>query len=130
MSQQRANKPSSCTLLSHQGTDPLVAKRNHIKVRAIYTLGFNICTLYHYNTSDQKIITPLLCLIYLYLHTLTKNVNNILNTSSLLLITTDEGLYSPKFILLIQLLSVGVKKYTNYQILTHTHICLSPTRKT
>ena len=65
------------------------------------------------HTSEQKIITSLLCLIYLYLLTLTKDVSNILNTSSLLFIATDEGLYSPKCILLIQLLSVGVKKYTN-----------------
>ena len=61
------------------------------------------------HTSEQKIITSLLCLIL----TLTKDVSKILNTSSLLFIATDEGLYSPKCILLIQLLSVGVKKYTN-----------------
>ena len=65
------------------------------------------------HTSGQKIITSLLCLIYLYLHTLNKNVSNILNISSLLFIATDEGLYSLKCILLIRLLSVGVKKYTN-----------------
>ena len=65
------------------------------------------------HTSEQKIITSLLSLIYLYPHTLTKNVNKILNTSLLLFIATDEGLYSLECILLIQLLSVGVKKYTN-----------------
>ena len=61
------------------------------------------------HTSEQKIITSLLCLIL----TLTNDVSKILNASSLLFIATDEGLYSPKCILLIQLLSVGVKKYTN-----------------
>ena len=65
------------------------------------------------HTSGQKIIKSLLCLIYLYLHTLTENVSNILNTSSLLFIATDKGLFSLKCILLIQQLSFGVKKYTN-----------------
>ena len=54
MSKQRANKPSSFTLLSHQGTNPLVAKQNHIIVRAIYILGFNICTIYQYIHQSRK----------------------------------------------------------------------------